>query len=257
MRSRLISFTLVLCLVLGGLFASCGKNGTSNEIDTDTADSTYFETEKETSPESEADTLETVSPETEDEEEARVPIENAKALSFIEFQYAKALEAISFANGALPYDNSTEIVNEDGTICHPITDSTAREELEGEAISSLDNLSKYLRSIFARSIADDLIDTARSFYTDVDGTLCLIASNISDRLETETEEEAKEDEQTSSHVVSSTEFFLSEFTEKLFRYTAKISYEATDETEHIEYFDFVFENTGSGWYFTEFPALPE
>ena len=253
MRSRLFLYILALCLVLGGLFASCGKNGTGNGIDTDTAGSTYFETENDTSPESEADTLEAVPPETGVEEDARVPIENAKALSFIEFQYAKALEAISFANGALPYDNSIEIVDEDGNLCYPTTDSTARDELEGEAISSLENLSKYLKSIFASPISDDLIDTARSFYTDMDGTLCLIASSISDRLETETEE----NDQNSSQVVSSTEFFLSKFTEKLFRYTAKISFEGADETEHIEYFDFIFKNTGSGWYFTEFPALPE
>ena len=269
MKIKLFLFTLALCLVLGGLFASCGKNGASNGGDTDTADSTYFETENETSPESETDTLETVPPEAEAEEDARTPIENEKALSLIEYQYAKALEAISFANGALPYDNSTEIINEDGYICYPITDSTAREELEGEAISSLEDLSKYLKSIFARSIADHLIDTARSFYTDADGTLCLITGRTADGSEAETESvteetqktetvpaesESENEEEPAAPVVASTEFFLSEFTEKLFRYTAKVSFEGIEEAE---YFDFIFENTGNGWYFTSFPALPE
>ena len=262
MKIKLFSFTLALCIVLGGLFASCGKNSTNSKNDTDSATATYSETDKETVRETEADTLETLPEESETDEELRVPIENEKALSFIEFQYEKALEAISFAKGQLPYDNNTEIISEDGIICYPITDIVAREELEGGAIESFEDLTEYLRSIFALSIADSFIDIARDFYKDADGLLCFKTDRIADGFEIETEETQKEsepstEEEPSAPVVASKEFFLSDFTEKLFRYTAKINFETEDDTENIEYFDFIFENTGNGWYWTQFPAIPE
>ncbi len=262
MKIRLFSVTLVLCLVLGGLFASCGKDITSKENDTDTAMSTHIESEKETDSSTAEETLETMPPESESGEEPRVPIENEKALSFIEFQYAKALEAISFAKGQLSHDYNTEMISEDGNICYPIIDSTEREELGGGVIDSFEDLSEYLRSIFARSIADHLIDLAREYYIDVNGILCLITDRMADGFEPETKDtEASTEESESSSekeiytpVVSSREFFLSQFTDKLFRYTAKVTFEGVEEAE---YFDFIFENTGSGWYFTSFPALPE
>ncbi len=268
MKFRIFSVTLALCLLLGGLFASCGNNSTISGNDTDTVMDTSIETEKEAVSETEAETLEAMPPESIFDEDLRTPIENEKALSFIEFQYAKALEAIGFAKGGLSYDINTEMIREDGRICYPVNDSTAREELEGEAIVSLENLSEYLRSIFVRSIADDLIDTAGELYADVDGVLCFISDRMADGFEIETEEieeteeteempmesESQNEEEPSAPVVASTEFFLSGFSEKQFRYTAKVSFEGIEEAE---YFDFIFENTGNGWYFTSFPALPE
>jgi hypothetical protein len=263
-------------LILGSLFASCGKDNENNGNDTDTT--AYIETAKETAIETEADTLDTLPPESVLEEEIRTPIENEKALSFIKFQYAKALEAIEFAKGNLPYDSNNEMISEDGRICYPIMDSIARDELEGESIDSTADLAKYLKSIFARSIADDFIEVSWEFYTDIDGVLCLMTDRMADSFitetETETETEAEETEETeklpeesesqeeeipAEPVVISTEFFLSDFTEKLFRYTAKVSFEKLEEEEEgrVEYFDFIFENTGSGWYFTSFPALPQ
>ncbi|MBR3966732.1 MAG: hypothetical protein IKJ91_06645 [Clostridia bacterium] len=269
MKVRIFSVTLALCLALGMLFASCGKDNGEKDNDIASDDSTYVETEEETAPETELDTVETLPPETEPDEEIRTPIENEKALSFIEFQYAKALEAISYAEGGLTYDMNTEIIREDGRICYPINDIVEREELDGGYIDSYDDLSEYLRSIFARSIADDLIDRASDFYSDADGVLCYITDRMADGFETETDEvteetqesealplesESKNEEEPTAPIVASAEFFLSEFTERLFRYTAKVSFEGTEE---VSYFDFIFENTGSGWYFTEFPALPQ
>ncbi len=274
MKVRVFWVTLALCLVPGILFASCGKEAAVKENGTDTTASTYAETEKETSPETVSDTIETTPLETEPNEDPRVPIENEKALSFIEFQYAKALDAISFAEGQLDCDYNTEMISEEGIICYPIADSAERDELEGGHIDSFEDLSKYLRSIFARSIADDLIDKATELYMDIDGVLCLKTEKIAGETETESEKvtetteetettegtEVQTEEETSSEeeppilIVASTEYFLSQFTDKLFRYTAKVSFEGTEEAE---YFDFIFENTGSGWYFTQFPALPE
>ncbi len=266
MKIRIFSITLALCLTLGMLFASCGKEGTDKENENHTSAVTYLETEKESSSQTAADTLEKLPYETESDEEKREPIENEKAISFIEFQYAKALEAIEIAHGNLSFDGNNEMVTADGKICYPITDTTVREELEGGYIDSLEDLSKYLRFIFVQSIADDLIDIAMKFYVDVNGILCLKTDGKVDGMESETQEgpeytEVPEEDGETSHeegrpslVVASTEFFLSKFTDNLFRYTAKVIFEGQDE---VEYFDFIFENTGSGWYFTQFPSLPQ
>lgn len=261
MKIRLFLATVILCLVFGGLFASCGKDEKNKQNEIETAVGTY--SEKDTSFESETDTLETM---TSESEEVRIPVENQKALSFIEFQYSKALDAVSFARGHLEYDDNTEMISEDGYICYPIIETEAREELEGGVIDSFDRLSEYLRSIFARSISEDLIGVARETYVDVDGVFCLKTGRVAGESEPETQEESEEtealeeeneslhEEETEALIVSSTEFFLSKFTDKLFVYTAKVSF---DGMEKVEYFDFIFENIGSGWYFTSFPALPQ
>ena len=130
MKIKTFALTLAVCFVLGSLFASCGNGGENGENDTDTT--AYIETEKETANETDTEAIETQPPESLPSEEIRTPIENEKALSFIEFQYNKALNAIELAKGNLPKDTNNEMIREDGRICYPIIDNTAREELEGE-----------------------------------------------------------------------------------------------------------------------------
>ena len=245
MKNRYLLLIFILCLAFALFFVSCGKEKAPAETEplaTDSDTATVTETEP---PESEPLPEETE--ETEADEELREPVENEKALEFIEFQYKKACEIIDWLeNRSLPADLSIALRDEEGNIYFRVIDTEERPELDGESISSFASLRKYISSVFTRSIANELIDLAKENYTDFEGNLCLIAIL--------TDIEPDEDE---SGVVS-TEFFLSKFTEKLFRYTAKVTYSTENEVdseENVKYFDFIFENTGSGWYWTAFPRI--
>lgn len=256
----------LLCILLSALMVSCGSDTDKNSdaaVSTDTGELSPVNTETlqpevvETSPDTEA-------PDEGADESLRTPIDNEDALEIIQFQYAKATEAIDLIkNSTLSADLGTEIIEENGDIYFPVNDTTPRAELDGEPIATFSDLSKYIKAIFARSIADDLISEARKTYKDVNGVLCKQASFI------DTEPGIDGDEENNEPTIISTEFFLSKFTDSLFRYTAKVTYEAysptsdaEDETENapeasetIKYFDFIFENTGSGWFWTAFPEI--
>ncbi len=253
MKIGSFSAIIFLCLTLALFMTSC-QSSDIEAADTG-ADSTEAAPETEYTPLPPAtDTrpAETEVPETEFDDSLREPIENKKALRFIEFQYKKALEAIDIAkNGALEEDDF-EISTENGfdgsfTYYKVVKDTTARPELDGGSITDFETLSKYIRSIFARSIADDLLGEAQRQYIEIDDHFCKLPKNT-DELPTE-----ENTEDTSEKTVRYTEFFLSKFSDKLFRYTARVTY---SDTEDVDYFDFIFENTGSGWYWTVFPELP-
>ncbi|MBQ8208700.1 MAG: hypothetical protein IJZ89_08205 [Clostridia bacterium] len=273
MKIRLFTAIILFCVLFAALLTSCRDNtGADSEIDTGTE--TVADTETETAaPVTDTEPVETEPADIEPDESLRIPIENEKALEMIEYQYNKAAEVVDWAeNGTLTADLNIEIAAEDGRIYFPVTDEAQRPELGGSPIVTFADLSKYINSIFARSIADDLIDLAKKQYREIDGVLCREA----DYVDTEPKVSLPADETETAEIqegnapkVISTEFFLSKFTDTLFRYTAKVTYESEEiseipseeteaiPTENAEYFDFVFENTGSGWYWTAFPNLPE
>lgn len=273
MKIRAYTLTIILCVLFAFFMTSCRDDSstpfeTGAATDTTAAAVTEAET---TAPVTKEEPDETEPVIEEPDESVRIPIENDKALEFIEHQYSKATEIIDWVkNGTLNTDLNSEIVTGDGNIYFPVDDKEERAELDGASIASFDDLSAYIKSIFARSIADDLIDLAKEHYTDIDGVLCLEAKYTDTEPyveipeETDEETESAEEEEIAQPKVVSTEFFLSKFTDTLFRYTAKVIYETvesddgipSEQTENAEYFDFIFENTGSGWYFTAFPELP-
>ncbi len=251
MKIRLYAAIILFCVLFSALMTSCRDNNESVETGTDeyTETSDISGTESK-APETEASPIETKPVETEVDESLREPIENEKAIEMIEFQYEKALQAIDIAkNGALEEDDF-EISLENGfdgsfTYYEVVKDTIARPELDGASITDFETLSKYIRSIFARSIADDLISQAQKQYIEINDHFCKLPKDT---------DELPQEEDPPEKTVRYTEFFLSKFSDKLFRYTAKVTY---SETEDVDYFDFIFENTGSGWYWTAFPKLPE
>ena len=286
MKIRLYSLIIIFCVLFAAFMTSCRKNGDADDTDTNIMIETNETVDTALSTETESINTETVPVETDPietviEEELRVPVENPKAVEMIEYQYKKATEIIDWAtNGTLATDTQNEIVTGDGKIYFAVTDSVARPELDGASIATFSDLSDYIRSVFARSLASDLINLASEYYTDVEGVLCREADYIDTEPtipdeDIETDEVTDEAEEDNAPKVISTELFLSKFTDSMFRYTAKITYEKIEvaadpeleenapdgegETseDNVEYFDFIFENTGGGWYWTEFPALPQ
>lgn len=259
MKIKTYTVIIALCVIFACAMTACG-NGDSS-VSTDTAFESITEAPLDTNP-LDTNPVETEPLETEPAEELREPVENEKALGFIEYQYEKALEIIDWVeNGSFATNSGNETVGEDGSVYFPIKDEVVRPELDGGSITSFAELSSYINSIFSRSIADSLTELAREHYTDIDGVLCLKLK----AAETESEEESTVTEASEENpdseagteealTVSDIEFFLSKFTDTMFRYTAKVSYEAS---EQVDYFDFIFENTGGGWYWTSFPKLPE
>ncbi len=275
MKLSILTAALIVSLLFAIFMTSCKKETATNNAETDISTDTNFITETAAestpvSPDTEAeseDTAPVVSP----NENLRVPLENEKAVDMIEFQYKKATEIIDWVkNGSLNADINDPIAMEDGSIYFPIIDTVARPELDGRSICTFDDLSAYIKGVFARAIAADLVDMAKEHYADVDGILCKEATYTDtepDVMPPQDEPDNSEEQPQKPKVVL-TEFFLSKFTDSMFRYTAKVTYEKQfDEVaenpgdinaaeSNIEYFDFIFENTGSGWYWTEFPALP-
>lgn len=260
MKIKTYTVIIILCVIFACAMTSCGDDGSS--VSTDTAFESVTEAPHNTEP-LDTEPLETEPLETEPEEELREPVENEKALGFIEYQYEKALEIIDrVENGSFATNSDKETVGEDGSVYLPIKDEEERPELDGGSITSFAELSRYINSLFARSIADSLTELAREHYTDIDGVLCLKIRDAETESEeetavTEASEENPDGEATDTEealTVSDIEFFLSKFTDTMFRYTAKVSYESS---EQVDYFDFIFENTGGGWYWTSFPKLPE
>ena len=251
MKIGLFSAIIFLCLTLALVMTSCQSSDIEGadtyEDSTETAAQTEYNP---LPPAAETRPADTEVPETEFDESLREPIENKKAMKFIEFQYEKALQAIDIAkNGALEEDDF-EISTENGfdgsfTYYQVVKDTVSRPELDGASITDFETLSEYIRSIFARSIADDLISQAQKQYIEISDHFCKLPKET-DELPTEVESPEK--------TVRYTEFFLSKFNDKLFRYTAKVTY---SETEDVDYLDFIFENTGNGWYWTAFPKLPQ
>lgn len=275
MKIRAYTVIIIFCVLFALFVTSCRKDGVSVDTETEVLTDTAVVTEAvTTAPVTETEPAQTEPVTEAPDESVRTPIENEKALKFIEYQYGKAAEVIDWVkNGTLKVNFNAEIPTEDGRIFFPVDDKTERAELDGASIATFADLSTYIKSIFARSIADDLIDLAAEHYTDIDGVLCKEAEYVDTEPDIELPEDTEdaedgsegEEEEAAQPVVVSTEFFLSKFTDTLLRYTAKVTYETAEneeeasevQTENAEYFDFIFENTGSGWYFTAFPTLPQ
>ncbi len=293
MKARKCIHLLLFILLSALLFTSCeGDTAPSDDIPvTDTAPintDTALVTDAVTEP------PETEAVETEPDESLREPLSNEKAESMIKFQYEKAVRITDIVlECGFETSKNDSFTDEDGYTYIPVTDHEERAELDGASIATFDDLSKYIKSIFARSIADRLISRARESYDDFEGVLCLVVPpaadeetdvNIPEADDTESPEEDLPEEPK----IVSIEFFLSKFTDKMFRYTAAVTYSAessasfgedseltqnpssplssensessepSEKSERkVEYYDFIFENTGNGWYWTEFPALPE
>ncbi|MBR4296247.1 MAG: hypothetical protein IKT56_05370 [Clostridia bacterium] len=271
MNIKFYTFTIIICIIFASALTACTKK--DGPADIDTSIETIYETEPSETTDI-PDTEETEPTQTENDESVRVPIENEKALEFIEFQYKKALDIIDIVeNGTLDADMSIEYYDEEGVLYYPVNDTNSKIELDGATITSFDDLKTYINSVFARAIADDLISAAKQHYKDIDGTLYVKAKiQEEDIYEPETSESEEESTPTDEEIIKEpqiikTEFFLSKFTDKLFRYTAKVTYEAPEDTDEettegeenkgiaeiAEYYDFIFQNTGSGWYWTAFP----
>lgn len=248
MTNKIYLFLLVFCVIFALAFVSCGKEQISSDTDTEAISETFVESVSETVLDIETQAPETEEVTSEPEEELPTPVENQKAVDFIEDRYARAVEAFEIAkNGALPINKDSEMITEEGNVYFPVSDDKERPELEGSAILSYADLSKYIKAIFARSIANDLLRSAGDIYTEIDGVLCVLAVNEAEDMEENTQSAALAK-------VKEIEFFLSHFDEAQFRYTAKITYEGADQTDYL---DFVFENTGNGWFWTAFPELPK
>ncbi len=248
MTNKIYLIILSFCLCFALVFVSCGKEQIPVETDTEALTETFIETVSETVLDTEPQMTETEEITSRLEEELPTPVENEKAVAFIEDRYEKATEAVEIAKkGALPINRSAEITTEEGKVYYPVSDGEARTELDGASIVSFADLSKYIKAIFARGIAEDLLDFAMENYTEIDGILCVLAD--SPASDTENEDSTLGEEEP---ILKEIEFFLSHFDEAQFRYTAKITYEGADQTDYL---DFVFENTGTGWFWTAFPEL--
>ncbi len=295
MKIKIVSITLVISLISAFFFASCVDKNNSVE-DSDTVSDTVTTQVETSTPETEPPetTAETEAPETEMPVAFREPVENEKAIEMIEYQYNRAVDLIDkIENRSYPTDKENPIQLENGDILYPVIDTGALAELDGASILTLNDMLTYIESIFARKMSDRLTAAAKENFKDHEGVLCLVekAPEITETgdcadLETDIQAEPTEpsdSEKAETPAIISKEFFLSKFTDKMFRYTAKITYseygktdnaegkvteKAEDTTQedvsnvplipdNVEYFDFIFENTGSGWYWTEFPDLPQ
>ncbi|MGN1047383.1 MAG: hypothetical protein ACI4QZ_02130 [Eubacteriales bacterium] len=261
MKKNSLLFLIASAALIAGIafsVCSCGKkSGQTEDSDTETVSVTMPDTElDETAPETE--------PVTEVKEELRVPVENERAEEIAAYQYEKASEIVRWVRMAsMPADlsepvyirdiASDEETEADGESSYTynyssdetyyrVIDTKQRPELDGEPITSFALLKKYIKSVFARTIAEHLIDEAEIYYRDIDGVLC--RTEPEEPIEDPAEDLKKE-------------YFLSKFTDSLFRYTAKVRTGETDEDGNpvTVFYDFVFENTGSGWYWTQFPVI--
>lgn len=196
---------------------------------------------------------ETFAPLPEVDPDLREPIQNKEALAIIEFQYEKARSAIDIAYGLAPgKDTLAPVYDEYGNVYFPVTDSVERPELDGGSITSFAALEKYINSIFDTPIARGLINKASTRYKDIGGALCIKAEEAPTEG-TDTEDGVAPEEYEPE--IAKTEFFLSLFSDHLFRYTKKITYTSAPGSAETteEYTDYIFENTGDAWLWTVFP----
>ncbi len=255
---KIISFSLVLALGLGTAFSlsSCKKDG-GETIDTETVSDTIAETLPAVT---ETKAAETTVPETEDTGLLRTPVDNEKAVQFIKLKYESAVELIKLLppyKENIPYNaDKATFSDSDGNLYYkvdfPFIEDNADTAESGENVKDpFDQFTEYITSTFAPKYAEELCSLAKEYYTTIENTLCFMPP--------ETEYEVKELKiaDANDREVISDEFFLSKFTDSLFRYTEKITYEkmSEDDTDNVVFIDYIFENKGDGWHFTSFPTL--
>ncbi len=282
---------LLLSILILILAASCGGGGnTEGEGTSPETEVKVPDVPKETTPvETEAKETEPIPP-----EEPRTPVENKEATEFIEYQYARAVEAFEWITKENMPINKRVAFGENGATYYKTANENTYALLDNSAITSFSLLEKYLRGIFDTKIADELVEMAKIHYADYEEYLCCLefgpdietiyptdpeeeeTTDITDNLpEPDADEDISEEEQTPQKQLISTEYFLSQFEEDLMRYTVKLTYEVTEggsatdsdittddngipETKEVkEYIDFIFENTGGGWRWTSFPQIPQ
>lgn len=267
MKSNILSMfaTVVTLLIVGAVIAfslvSCSDKKTDT-AETTNADTTEYVTEN--NPD---DTVDTASPlDTDTPEDERVPVDNKEMESVVKYQFEVAKEAAYFViDKNMPIDYETYVMDEDsGALYYKVNDETTYEILDGKAIDSFSDLAEYLSAIFGTRFADSLIEEAATHYKDIDGALyCQEFDNDDVRK------------------MDSAEFFLSKYSSKYLRYTAKVKAEDEssydDESESVSdsesngevttqqtpedkkdpyiYYDYIFENNGKGWYWTAFPIF--
>lgn len=255
---KIISVSLALALGVGTVFSlvSCKKEDkviTDTETVTDIITETFHTV-------TEPEVTETAAPETEDTSLLRTPVDNEKAAEFIKLKYEDAVKLIKSLppyKESIPYNaDKATFSDSDGNLYYKVefsfipTDGETSESGES-AKDPFDAFTKYITSTFAPKYAEKLCSLAKEYYTTIENTLCFMPP------ETDYEViELKKTDDKDREVISD-EFFLSKFTDSLFRYTEKITYEkmSEDDTDNVVYIDYIFENTGDGWHFTSFPTL--
>lgn len=255
---KIISVSLAFALVLGAAFSlsSCKEDG-DETIRTETVSETITETLPQVT---ETETAETTVPETEDTGLLRTPVDNEKAAEFIKLKYESAVELIKLLppyKENIPYNaDKATFSDSNGNLYYkvdfPFIENNAETAESGENVKDpFDTFTEYINSLFAPKYAKELCTLAKEYYTVIENTLCFMPP--------ESDYEVKElkIKDANDREVISDEFFLSRFTDSLFRYTEKITYEkmSEDDTENVVYIDYIFENTGDGWCFTSFPTL--
>lgn len=271
---RMISLSLALCVTAGALFSLISCKSTGDGADTE-AQTTVADTEETLPEETEALPEETEAPTTSDVGITRTPIDNEKAEQLVKIKYESAVELIKmlppYKTGA-EYDRSEpDYSDEDGNLYYKVMFYPYGED---EApIGSVNEFTDYIKNLFAPEYSDSLCRAAREYYRDADGTLCFMlsadadgdaetnADDVDGNVSDNASENVSDSDDGEMRVISD-EFFLSRFTESLFRYTEKITYESendgedgTEGGEHTVYLDYIYENDGVAWRFTAFPLL--
>ena len=169
----------------------------------------------------------------------------------------KLIKSLPPYKESIPYNaDKATFSDSDGNLYYKVefsfipTDGETSESGES-AKDPFDAFTEYITSTFAPKYAEELCSLAKEYYTTIENTLCFMPP------ETDYEViELKKTDDKDREVISD-EFFLSKFTDSLFRYTEKITYEkmSEDDTDNVVYIDYIFENTGDGWHFTSFPTL--
>ena len=286
MIKKITALLLVILILI--LSVSCGNHTSEGNISPETEEKAP-EGAKETTPvETDAKETETLPP-----DEPRTPVENDEATEFIEYQYARAVEAFEWITKENMPINIRVAFGENGATYYKTANGMTYALLDNSSITTFSLLEKYLRGIFDTKIADELVETAKIHYADFDGYLCCLefgpdietiyptdegeeeTTNVTDNLpEPDMDEDIPEEQEPQRELIS-TEYFLSQFEENLMRYTAKLTYKVADvgsatdpesavddndssETREVkEYIDFIFENTANGWRWTSFPQIPQ
>lgn len=245
------TFLAIFPLILIIAFSSCAKPSHGN-ADTyytpDTDDATQNIDSDINLPDTALDTYE----DTEQLSPERVPVENSEAERLLEYQFEIAKKAVYWIiNENMPVSEEAPFVDyESGITYYRVNDTATYKEIGGRAIDSVSALEKYLNAIFSKRFADGLMEEVTLHYRDVDGVLYCEKFVSEQRWE-----------------MDEAEFFLSRVSPKSFRYTAKVENTEDPETlpdkeplpqdqeKSYTYYDYIFENNGKDWIWTEFPIF--
>ncbi len=159
---------------------------------------------------------------------------NAENLKeFIEQRYAAAKEAYFWftVNSMPPADDNVDINN------IKEIDGLYYYKTGAENINSLDDLEKYLKTLFSDEIADVLMKANGNHYIDIDGELW-----------------ATDAQRGTNIYVGDVIFSITEKTDDKIVYTANVEIinPESKEVEGVDVHDYVYEKTDDGWKWTQF-----